>query len=188
MLGYQASSCETSCDLLFFFQSDLPTPSGTYSQTWRSKLSRKKTGPGSYSSNDPRSSNILSDREATRGALLPTLPPPPNLKLLRKWNPFAPGNFAPKPHLKARRTILQSQNDQNTVYRLSTLRPSSTFCSICQISASAVWTCAESKLSWLLITFRFLSSICFVFLALYFFFRWTSTMLHFGGKSFWESF
>ena len=49
-------------------------------QTWRSKLSRKKTGPGSYSSNDPRSSNILSGREATRGALLPTLPPPPTQK------------------------------------------------------------------------------------------------------------
>ena len=32
-----------------------------------------------------------------------------NLKLLRKWNPFAPGKFAPKTHLKARRTILQSQ-------------------------------------------------------------------------------
>ena len=188
MLGYQASSCETSCDLLSFFQSDLPTPSGTYSQTWRSKLSRKKTGPESYSSNDPRSSNILSGREATRGALLSTLPPPPNLKLLRKWNPFAPGNFAPKTHFKVRRTTLQSQNDQNAVKRSSTLRPSSTFCSICQISASAVWTCAESKLSWLLKTFRFLSSICFVFLASCFFFRWTFAMLHFGGKSSWESF
>ena len=77
----------------FFF--DLPTPSGTHStlnekkgvlpnpkpQTWRSKLSRKKTGPGSYSSNDPRSSNILSGREATRGALLPTLPPPTTQKI-----------------------------------------------------------------------------------------------------------
>lgn len=111
-----------------------------------------------------------------------------NLKLLRTWNPFAPGNFAPKTHFKARGTILQSQSDQNAVCRSSTLRPSSTFCSRCQISASAVWKCAESKLSWLLITFRFLSSIRFVFLAPCFFFRWTSTMLHFGGKSFWESF
>jgi len=55
-----------------------------------------------------------------------------NLKLLRKWNPFAPGNFAPKTHFKARRTILQSQNDQNAVYRSSNLRPSSTFCSRCR--------------------------------------------------------
>ena len=46
-------------------------------QTWRSKLSRKKkTGPGSYSSNDPRSSNVLGGREATRAALLPPPPPP----------------------------------------------------------------------------------------------------------------
>ena len=102
MLGYQASSCETYCDLLFFFFNDTATTEiytlslhdalpiyvkrkkkgwpNLKPQTWRSKLSRKKTGPGSYSSNDPRSSNILSGREATRGALLPTLPPPPTQK------------------------------------------------------------------------------------------------------------
>ena len=106
-----------------------------------------------------------------------------NLNLLRKWNPFAPGNFTPKTHFKARRTILQSQMIKTPFIGRALhdlLVPS--------VSAFEVWTCAESKISWLLITFRFLSSICFVFLAPCFFFRWTFTMLHFGGKSFWKSF
>ena len=100
MLGYQASSCETSCDLLLFFLIRLTHPvrnafdvkrkkkgwPNPKPQTWRSKLSRKRTGPGSYSSNDPRSSNILSGREVTRGALLPTLPPPPTQKItVEEW-------------------------------------------------------------------------------------------------------
>ena len=56
-------------------------------QTWRSKLSRKKRGPRSCSSNDPRSLNILGGREATRGALLPTpAPPPPTHKIaVEEW-------------------------------------------------------------------------------------------------------
>ena len=84
MLGYQASSSETSCDLLFFFNPTYRPRQERIRRLGDQNFPGKKTGPGSYSSNDPRSSNILSGREATRGALLSTLPPPPNLKLLRK--------------------------------------------------------------------------------------------------------
>ena len=60
MLRHQASSCETSCDLLFFFSIRLTYPvrnafdvkrkkkgwPNPKPQTWRSKLSRKKQGQG----------------------------------------------------------------------------------------------------------------------------------------------
>ena len=107
-----------------------------------------------------------------------------NLNLLRKWNHSLQGILLQKRILKldepfCRAKMIKTPFIGRALHNLPVV-PS--------VSSYEVWTCAESKISWLLITFRFLSSICSVFLAPCFFFRWTFPMLHFGGKSFRESF
>ena len=104
--------------------------------------------------------------------------------------------------------LLRAKNDQNSVYRSSTSRPSCLRADVSffkrrlhagndllvsSVSDAKYHISPRSlnmrrKQNFVTITFRFFTSLRLTFLAPYFFFCWTFSRLPFGKKSFWESF